>query len=93
MLGESLRIRSDESDSLADSASELHATCQAVTDAGARLLARPQRAGTIRPDLDASVLFSLIASAAWAAERTPAHRDQLLAIMLDGLRLQADEPY
>ncbi|MFI6602186.1 TetR/AcrR family transcriptional regulator [Nonomuraea sp. NPDC050536] len=73
-------------DSLDDPASDLHATCQAVKDAGAQLLAKAQQAGAVRPDLDASVLFSLIASVAWASERTPAHRDQLLAVMLDGLR-------
>ncbi|MER5324651.1 TetR/AcrR family transcriptional regulator [Streptosporangium roseum] len=79
-------------DSLADPASELHATCQAVKAAGAQLLARAQHAGTIRPDIDASALFSLIASVAWAAERTPAHHDRLLAVMLDGLHFRVDEP-
>ncbi|WP_342632945.1 helix-turn-helix domain-containing protein [Streptosporangium roseum] len=79
-------------DSLADPASELHATCQAVKAAGAQLLARAQHAGTIRPDIDASALFSLIASVAWAAERTPAHHDRLLAVMLDGLHFRVGEP-
>ncbi|MFI7106988.1 TetR/AcrR family transcriptional regulator [Nonomuraea sp. NPDC050227] len=79
-------------DSLADPASELHATCQAVKAAGAQLLDRAQHAGTIRPDIDASALFSLIASVAWAAERTPAHRDRLLAVMFDGLHRRVDEP-
>lgn len=72
-------------DSLADPASDLHATCQAVKTAGAQLLDRAQQAGTIRRDVDASALFSLIAAVAWAAERTPEHRDPLLAVMLDGL--------
>lgn len=79
-------------ESLADPTSELHATCQAVKAAGAQLLARAQHTETIRPDIDASALFSLIASVAWAAERTPAHRDQLLTVMLDGLHLRVDEP-
>lgn len=78
-------------DSLADPASELHATCQAVKAAGAQLLTRAQGAGVIRPDVDASALFSLIASVAWAVERTPVHRDQLLAVMFDGLHRGVDE--
>ncbi|MER6514103.1 helix-turn-helix domain-containing protein [Nonomuraea sp. NPDC001636] len=79
-------------DSLADPASELHATCQAVKAAGAQLLTRAQQAGAIRPDVGASALFSLIASVAWAVERTPEHRDQLLAVMFDGLHHRVDEP-
>ncbi|MBM0256651.1 TetR/AcrR family transcriptional regulator [Micromonospora sp. 4G55] len=73
-------------DSLADPESDLHATCQAIKAGGAQLLARAQRAGTVRPDLNASALFSLIASVAWASERAPEHYGQLLAVMLDGLR-------
>ncbi|WP_433211056.1 TetR/AcrR family transcriptional regulator [Microtetraspora malaysiensis] len=79
-------------DSLADPASDLYATCQAVKTAGAQLLDRAQRAGTARPDVDASALFSLVAAVAWASERTPAHGDQLLAVMLDGLRHRSENP-
>ncbi|HEX5594591.1 MAG TPA: helix-turn-helix domain-containing protein [Micromonosporaceae bacterium] len=77
-------------DSLADPESDLHATCQAMKAGGAQLLARAQQAGTVRPDIDASALFSLIASVAWASERAPAHRGPLLAVMLDGLRPRED---
>jgi len=73
-------------DSLADPGSDLHASCQAMKAGGAQLLAYAQQAGAVRSDVDASALFSLVAAVAWSAERTPEDREQVLAILLDGLR-------
>lgn len=77
-------------DSLADPESDLHASCQAMKTGGAQLLARAQQAKAVRPDVDASALFSLVAAVAWAAERTPEDRDQILAVLFDGLRPTAE---
>jgi AcrR family transcriptional regulator len=73
-------------DSLADPESDLHATCQAMKTGGAQLLARAQQAGVVRSDVDASTLFTLVAAVAWAAERAPRDRGQLLAVLLEGIR-------
>lgn len=70
-------------DSLADPESDLHASCQAMKAGGAQLLARAQEAGAVRPDVNASALFSLVAAVAWAVERGP---EQILAVFFDGLR-------
>ncbi|MGF7237243.1 MAG: hypothetical protein ACQSGP_20110 [Frankia sp.] len=55
-------------------------------------MARAQRAGEIRPDLDALELFTLVSGVMWAYERTAAAVpgrvtvDRLLALALEGLQ-------
>jgi AcrR family transcriptional regulator len=77
-------------DSLADPESDLHASCQAMKAGGAQLLVRAQQAGAVRPDVSASALFSLVAAVAWAVERAPEDREQILAVLFDGLRPARD---
>lgn len=77
---------------LRDTSTELHAACEAMREAGSALLASAQRAGKIRPDLDALELFTLVSGLAWAHEQTSAAvpgrvtTDRLLALALDGLK-------
>jgi AcrR family transcriptional regulator len=72
-----------------DERSALHASCQTIHTAGAELLARAQKSGDVRPDLNASELFTLANAIAWAAEQTPHLADQsnrFLNLVMDGLR-------
>lgn len=49
--------------------SALHASCVTMRAAGTRLLTRAQAAGTVRPDLDGTDLFALIAALAWLGDQ------------------------
>ena len=70
--------------------SEVATSCSAlVRQAAAGLLAGAQRAGEIRPDVDATDLLRLSHALAVAAELPSAHTDQperLLKVVVDGLR-------
>ena len=70
--------------------SEVAMSCSAmVRDAADGLLARAQRSGEIRPDVDATDLLRLSHALAVASEMPSAHADQqerLLKVLLDGLR-------
>ena len=74
--------------------SEVALSCSAmVREAADGLLAQAQRAGEIRPDVDATDLLRLTHGLALASELPSAHADQperLLKVLLDGLR--AAEP-
>lgn len=81
-------------DALHDPESALHASCQRLRNAGARLLARAQRSGRIRPDLTADELFATAAAMAWAAERTPrpeASTDRFLTLLTEGIAARPAE--
>ncbi|MGP4016508.1 TetR/AcrR family transcriptional regulator [Saccharopolyspora sp. 5N708] len=67
--------------------SELHAACQALIQAGERVLARAQQAGAVRPDVPATDLFALINAVAWAGEQLPPEQaERLVGYAVDGLR-------
>jgi len=69
--------------------SQEFAQCGAMRVAGARLLARAQSAGEIRPDVSAADLFMIVNGIAWATERAPGDQEQaerLVRVMVDGLR-------
>ena len=74
--------------------SEVAVSCSAmVREAADGLLARAQRSGEIRPDVDATDLLRLSHALALASELPSTHADQperLLQVLLDGLR--APEP-
>ncbi|MEO3750101.1 helix-turn-helix domain-containing protein [Streptomyces sp. B6B3] len=76
-------------DTLRDDASDLHASCVAMRDAGAALLTAAQRAGAVRSDLAALDVLTLVSAVAWAHERTPdgarERLDRLLDIVFTGL--------
>jgi len=73
-------------DSLKDETSDLNGACTAMQSSGRDLLERARAAGEIRQDITASGLFALIASAAWAREHAPEEADQVLTVLIDGLR-------
>lgn len=54
---------------LADANSALHASCEDLRKAGARLLARAQADGAARQDLDGRDLFALIGALGWIGEQ------------------------
>ncbi len=74
--------------------SEVAVSCSAmVRETADGLLARAQRSGEIRPDVDATDLLRLSHALALASELPSTHADQperLLQVLLDGLR--ATEP-
>jgi AcrR family transcriptional regulator len=74
--------------SMVGAGTELDCSCQAITAAGSTLLARAQRVGELRSDVDICDLMLGANAAAWAAERAkePAAARRLLNLMLDGLR-------
>jgi AcrR family transcriptional regulator len=74
--------------SLVTTSTELGCSCQAMSSAGAMLLARAQEAGEIRRDVDIKDLMLAVNAAGWAAEKTsePAAAQRLLTLLLDGLR-------
>jgi AcrR family transcriptional regulator len=59
-----------------DERSALYASCQELHAAGAELLGRAQKSGDVRPDLNASELFTMANAIAWAAEQHPDAPDQ-----------------
>jgi AcrR family transcriptional regulator len=79
---------------LGDEGSELHAACQAMQTAGARLLARAQQAGVVRPEVTAMDLFAFAAAIGWASEQAPDQPDlanRLTSLMLTGMRAVANK--
>ncbi|WP_225031209.1 TetR/AcrR family transcriptional regulator [Paraburkholderia sp. XV] len=50
--------------------SALHASCVALRSAGASLLARAQKEGKARADLDGAELFDIIAALSWLREQS-----------------------
>ncbi|MFT3700065.1 MAG: helix-turn-helix domain-containing protein [Kofleriaceae bacterium] len=73
---------------VAENGTQLCATCDTISDAGAALLKRAQDAGEIRADAEVREVILTAHSAAWIAEQTkdPTAVDRLLGILLDGLR-------
>ena len=70
-----------------DPESALHTSCVGLRAAGASLLARAQRDGHARADLDGSELFDLIAALAWLREQ-PSHApraDRLLSVIASAI--------
>jgi AcrR family transcriptional regulator len=69
------------------------ASCQElIRAAGKSLLIRAQQSGTVRPDVGISQLLRLIHAIAMATEQTPGEADQLLSLVMDGLRAQTAPP-
>lgn len=73
---------------LHDPDSRLHASCEGLRAAAADLLARAQRAGHIRPDLNTGELLATVSAMAWAAKQSPQPADlteRYLYLLLEGL--------
>ncbi|HEY1177488.1 MAG TPA: hypothetical protein VGF17_15130, partial [Phytomonospora sp.] len=80
-------------EALRDDDSQLHASCQAMRDAGGSLLAAALEAGTVRADLTANELLALVAGLVWASEYAPdsaARLDRLLLVAMEGVAAPAD---
>ncbi|MER5426751.1 TetR/AcrR family transcriptional regulator [Streptosporangium roseum] len=72
-----------------DEGSRLHASCAAMRTAGARLLARAQEAGSVRPDVTVEELLTLAAAIAWASEQSRGRTDltdRLLSLTVQGIQ-------
>lgn len=57
-----------------------------IRAAGSSLLVRAQQSGAVRPDIDAPQLLKFAHAIALATEQTPGEADQLLSLLMDGLR-------
>lgn len=80
---------------LHDPGSTLHASCVELRAAAGAILARAQRSGQIRADLDADELIATAYAMAWAARqagRTPSAGDRLLALLVEGLAARPTPP-
>jgi AcrR family transcriptional regulator len=73
-------------DTLRDPEMGLSASCGQMRDAAARLLARAQDAGVVRPDLTITELLRLTNGIAVAAEGRPDDVHRLLSLFVDGWR-------
>lgn len=74
--------------SMYDEGSPLRYSCDRMHEAGARLMARAQQAGSARGDYDATDLFQVIAAVAWVVERSEEDGDavdRLLSVVTHGL--------
>ena len=72
-----------------DEGSRLHASCEAMQAAGARLLARAQEDGIVRPEVTAAELFALAAAIAWVSEQAPEHvnlASRLMSLVMTGVQ-------
>jgi AcrR family transcriptional regulator len=75
-----------------DDKTELSTSMKGVHEAGAALLARAQRDGAVRSDLDSAAVFQLVCAIGVATEQAPdraAQAEQLLSVVIDGMRHQA----
>ena len=75
-------------DAIRDPDSRLHASCEGLRSAAADLLARAQRSGQVRADLDAGELLATANAMAWAARQAPGPAEvteRYLALLVDGL--------
>jgi AcrR family transcriptional regulator len=80
---------------LNDPGSTLHASCAGLRAAASDLLARAQRSGHIRDDLEADELLATVYAMAWAARqaaRTADAGDRFLELLVEGLETHPVQP-
>ncbi|MCM3921195.1 TetR/AcrR family transcriptional regulator [Frankia sp. AiPs1] len=86
-LGEYRGLAREVMSVLHDGVSPLSMSCQDMRAAGAVLLSRAQRDGTMRADLDMSTLLKLANAVALTAEETDSGRGvDLLGYLMEGMR-------
>jgi AcrR family transcriptional regulator len=73
---------------LNDHDSSLHASCAGLRAAASDLLARAQRSGQIRADLETDELLATVYAMAWAA-RTGGTQERFLTLLIEGLTAEA----
>jgi AcrR family transcriptional regulator len=80
---------------LHDPGSTLHESCTGLRTAASDLLARAQRSGHIRADLEAGELLATVYAMAWAARqaaRTADAGDRFLELLVEGLETHPVQP-
>ncbi|MEV1167102.1 helix-turn-helix domain-containing protein [Nonomuraea sp. NPDC049784] len=80
---------------LHDPGSTLHSSCAGLRAAAGNLLARAQRSGHIRADLDADQLLAAVNAMAWAARQaswTADAGDRFLSLLIEGLAARPIQP-
>jgi AcrR family transcriptional regulator len=80
---------------LRDPGSTLHASCVGLRAAAGDLLARAQRSGQIRADLDPGELLASAYAMAWASRQAPRPGDageRFLALLVEGLATRPVQP-
>ncbi len=80
---------------LRDPGSTLHESCAGLRIAASDLLARAQRSGRIRADLEAGELLAAVYAMAWAARQAPVTADageRFLELLVDGLAARPVQP-
>jgi AcrR family transcriptional regulator len=80
---------------LHDPGSTLHASCAGLRAAAGDLLARAQRSGQIRADLDPDELLATVYAMAWAARqasRPGEAGERFLALLIEGLTAHPGQP-
>jgi AcrR family transcriptional regulator len=80
---------------LRDPGSTLHESCAGLRIAASDLLARAQRSGHVRADLEAGELLATVYAMAWAAgqaARTAEAGDRFLELLVDGLAARPVQP-
>ncbi|MGN9846934.1 TetR/AcrR family transcriptional regulator [Nonomuraea sp. H19] len=73
---------------LRDQTSALHASCEAMREAGTILLIRAQEAGDVRADVTPMEFLALVAGVSWAREQMAGGEvrdDRLLPLLFEGL--------
>ncbi|WP_226900364.1 TetR/AcrR family transcriptional regulator [Nonomuraea phyllanthi] len=73
---------------LRDRTSALHASCEAMREAGTTLLIRAQEAGDVRADVTPMEFLALVAGVSWAREQMAGGElrgDRLLPLLFEGL--------
>jgi AcrR family transcriptional regulator len=73
-------------DVIRDPETELSASCHGMRAAAAKLLARAQDAGLIRPDLTVTELLCLTNGIAVATEGQPGNVPRLMSLLIEGLQ-------
>lgn len=79
-------------DALHDRDSPLHASCVSLRASAADLLARAQRSGQVRADLDADQFLAAVSGMAWAARQaswSASTADRFLSLLIEGLAARA----
>ncbi|GAA3989428.1 TetR/AcrR family transcriptional regulator [Allokutzneria multivorans] len=80
-------------DGIDDEASELHASCTRMADIGEQIVSRAIEAGTVRPDVTAADVFTLMNAGAWTREHASAEQAaRLVSYTIDGLLVSDRSP-
>ena len=80
---------------LGDPGSTLHASCAGLRASAGDLLARAQRSGQVRADLETDEMLATVYAMAWAARQAPpapGAEDRFLELLIQGLAARPAQP-